>query len=51
MQNQGESNDFKCIGKARPEEGKLNLNKAAVHISKKEIVALPKHRLTYELQY
>lgn len=42
MQNQKESNDFKYIGKTRPGEGKVNLNEAAVHVSKKEILALLK---------
>lgn len=51
MQNQKESNDLKYIGKARLGEGKLNLNEAAVHVSKKEILALLKHRLGYELWY
>lgn len=37
---QNESNDFKCIGKARPGEGKLSMNKATGCMYKKDDVSI-----------
>lgn len=41
---------LRVIGNVRLVEGKQSVNKATGHVSNREILALPKPKLSYELQ-